>query len=116
MLRNKEGHGGPRCQWKRVETTGPTFMGVSEMGTKSNSRWLKSAIHHVKKGSVFALSPHDEPRIKEITTALDSHAMMRQACQFAIDWLESYNVPRQATGDERDEVITILQSALSESQ
>jgi hypothetical protein len=43
-------------------------------------------------------------------------AELRRAANFAIDWLESYNVPRQATGDERDEVIDRLRAALAKGE
>jgi hypothetical protein len=79
----------------------------------TNSYWLKRAMKNVERGTVFALSPHDRARIDEITAVLDCHDTVMDACQFAVDWLESYNIPRQVTGDERDEVLAKLTAALN---
>jgi hypothetical protein len=52
---------------------------------------------------------HAAKRYRAIADRIDS---LRDACEFAVDWLTSYNLPPQVTANERDEVLTVLYRAL----
>jgi hypothetical protein len=85
-----------------------------------DTEWLRSvACYFDNPGgySGLGLGVPSTARLRSIADRLDALssevAELRVAANFAIDWLESYNVPRQATGDERDEVIDRLRTALA---